>query len=203
MFFSNRSLNAPSNPSRCFEDNSFLLLLLINSNSVHRPDFQLSGSSYQMIRFDVTPFGAEVFRDEPSVAVMGQMFTAKQAAVVKNVGTNRLLNLPLRHQIQKLLLVNTPIAFLLLVGVKDVLGGREFRQVDVFDAADFPEKVGKIVLPGKPGELGSVIQPHVHDTFHARVLELREEITRSSPGESDGEQFNCHNAVVLHWSAGL
>jgi hypothetical protein len=50
-----------------------------------------------VIGLDAAPFGVEIFRDEPAMAVMRQMFAAKQATVVEHVRSNEVFDLPLRH----------------------------------------------------------------------------------------------------------
>ena len=161
------------------------------------------GQSYEVVGLDSAPFGVEIFRDEPAMAVMRQVLTAKQATVVKHVRSNELFDLPLRHHILKFLFVDAPIAFLLFIRIKDVLRRCEFGQMDVFNAADFFEEVSQIILFGKASELGVVVQPHVHDPLYACVLQFREEITRGRLGESDGEKFNSHIAGVLRATPSL
>ena len=125
------------------------------------------------------------------------MFAAKQTTVVEQIRSDRLFHLPPGHQIQKLLFVNSPIAFVFFIRIEDVLCRGEFRQVDILDAPDFPEEVGQIFLFREAGQLRVVVQADVHDAPDPGVFQAREESTRGLLGESYGEKFNFHDAAVL------
>jgi hypothetical protein len=80
--------------------------------------------SDKMLGLDSTPLRVEVFGHESPMAMMRQMFAAKQAALLKQFRLNCLFDLSPRHQIQKLMLINIPIALVLFVSVEEVLRWR-------------------------------------------------------------------------------
>ena len=55
--------------------------------------------SGKVIGLDSTPLGVEILGDEPAMAAMRQMFTTKQAAVLKNIRLDAFLNFSLTHQV--------------------------------------------------------------------------------------------------------
>ena len=154
-------------------------------------------ASYEVLGFNAAPFGVKVFGDEPPVAVMRQMFAAKQTTVVEQIRSDCLFHLPPGQQIQKLFFVNFPIAFAFFIRTEDVLSGSEFGQVNIPDASDFPEEVGQIFLFREAGQLRVVVQADVHDAPDPGVFQAREEFTRGFLGEAYGEKFNFHDAAVL------
>lgn len=92
--------------------------------------------------------------------------------------------------------IDVPVSLVLLVGIEDVLGGCEQRQVDVVDPGDFLEKVLEVVAFRKTGELGDVVEAHIDDALGTALAQEPEELGCGLFGEADGVDgdFRIHRS---------
>lgn len=103
---------------------------------------------------DIAPVVAQIFRDESTMAMLrSSLATQQHGGYVEHAARNSLLDAPLAHQRKKSLLVDFPVAFLLLVCVEDVLGGSEQWLVLVVRMTDDAQKVREIITLGEAREL--------------------------------------------------
>jgi len=102
-----------------------------------------------VFNFYITPFLFEVFSDKAAVTIVRFFFAAKQTAIVEQLSRGLVLNATRPHQVEKLSLVEVPIAFLFLIAVENVLRWGQMRKVHVVDVADDPRKVPEIILLGE------------------------------------------------------
>jgi hypothetical protein len=74
-----------------------------------------------------------------------------------------------------------------LESVQNVLCGGEIGEVDVVDSTNFTKEKAQIVLFGKPGKLGRVVQPNIDDPLYTYRPKRREEAVRRRFRKADGE----------------
>jgi len=99
-----------------------------------------------VFNFYITPFFFEIFGDKAAVTIVRFLFAAKQTAIVEQLSRGLVLNVSRPHQVEKLPLVQVPIALLFLIGVENVLRWGQMRKMHVVDVADDPRKVPKIIF---------------------------------------------------------
>ena len=87
-----------------------------------------SASLAEVPDLDPTPSLGEVLRNQPSVAVVRLVLTAKETAVLDHPPRNRLLDSAPPHEFQKGVLVGHPTAPVLFVGVENLRRGRDPRR---------------------------------------------------------------------------
>lgn len=151
-------------------------------------------ASDQVADFEFTPMGAEVFGDEPPMAMMGLVLAAQQAASLDGCRIDPLFDFALLHQIQKRMFIETPDPLVLFVGIEDVLGGREQGNVEVFDADYLLEKIRQVAAFRESGELRDIVEPHIDDPSGAALAEEFEKLGGRLLGEADG--VDC--AIRIH-----
>ncbi len=76
---------------------------------------------------------------------MRLVLTAQQTAASDNFGIDPLFDFALFHQFKECRFIDVPVALVLLVGIEDVRGGCEQRQVDVVDVGDFLKEVLEVI----------------------------------------------------------
>lgn len=150
-----------------------------------------------MADFKFSPASSEIFRHQSAVAVMRLVLATQQASTLDSFWIDFLFNFPFLHQFQKRGFIDTPVAFVLFVGIEDVLSGCEHRQVDVVDVGDFLEKVLEVVTLRKSGELGDVVETHIDDALGAALAQESEELGGGFFGEADGVDcgFRIHRSM--------
>ena len=133
-----------------------------------------------MLDLHVAPFLLQVLGHQPAMAMLGRGLAAQQAAPRHQILIDRFLDATHGHEGQERLFINRPVAVVLLVGIENVLRGRQFRQVDVIEIADLAKKELQIVLLGEAGKLRNVVQPHVDQAQEAGLLERVKNCSASS-----------------------
>ena len=88
---------------------------------------------------------AEIFGDQASVAVVRFVLTAQQARAFDGCGIDPFFDFAFLHQVQERGFIDIPVALVFFVGIEDVLGGGEQRQVDVVDADNLLEEILEVV----------------------------------------------------------
>lgn len=76
-----------------------------------------------MLDLYVTPLVFKVLCNEPPMAMMRLVLTAKKASAIKLFAIN-FFDLPLRHEVEKFFLVFFPRSFVFFEAIQDVLGPR-------------------------------------------------------------------------------
>lgn len=85
---------------------------------------------------------------------------------------------------------------MLLVGIEDVLSGREQRQVDVVDADNLLKEISEVVALRKSCELGHVVEANIDDPFGATLAQEFEKHGSGLFRETDGVDcgFRVHRS---------
>src|SRR5687767_4467709 len=109
------------------------------------------------------------------MAVVRLVLAAQEAASVEEVRGDGRFDVPMGNQLEEIALVGGPVLVGLLVPVEQVGRWGKIEKVDVLDAGDGLEKVGKVVALGEPRQLRVVVQANVDQTLDAGLLELGEE----------------------------
>ena len=85
--------------------------------------------------FNIAPMLLEVFSNKSSMAMVGLVFTAKQAAPIEQALVD-VFNVPGSHQLKKLVLVNRPVALRLFVLIANILASCDLWYMSLVNAAD-------------------------------------------------------------------
>ena len=101
------------------------------------------------------------------MAVFWLVFAAQEAGVRYRPLDCLLGDAAVVHEGDELALVGLPVSVAAAVGVEHFLGRSEVGEVDVVHLADLAEEVFEVVLLGEAGQLGNVVQPHIHQTLCA------------------------------------
>ena len=144
-----------------------------------------------MYDFDAAPMLRQVFSNQAAVALVGFFFAAKQAGAVNSIPRNIHLNLARLHQFNKLPFVLAPLAFVFLVGVKQILCRRKQRLVNVIHFADFAEKKFQVALLRESSQLRNIVEPDIHNSLCARIAEYRKKSFSGFFGEPYSEDFHA------------
>src|ERR1039458_995800 len=121
-----------------------------------------------MFNFDVAPFLFEVLSHKAAVAMMGLLFAAQKAPPVQDVAADRFLDSAGAHQIEKLPLVEGPVAVLLLfVGIENFCRGCEIGQMHIVNATDRFGEIFEIVPFREPRELRNIVEAYIDETANA------------------------------------
>jgi hypothetical protein len=141
----------------------------------------------------------EVFRYEPTVAMVRFFLAAQEAAFGQHVSRNGLFNASLVHQGEESSLECIPISAPLLVLVYHLLSRCQPGKVNVDDPADFPKEVGEVVFLCEPRQLRDIVQPRIDHALGARVPQQLEKATRGLLRESDREHSHggCPGASTI------
>src|SRR5581483_2805925 len=124
--------------------------------------------------------------DEAAVALVRLVLAAQERGGHREErARDALLHLALRHESEEAALVVRPRGALLLVGIEELLRGRQERLVDVLGAADLAQEVAQVVLLREPGQLRDVVQPDVHEAPDARLPQPFEELFGGFLRETD------------------
>ena len=138
--------------------------------------------SNQVSYLDLAPMAAQIFRDQSPMAMVRLVFTAQQAAGLDHFLGDRILNMALFHEVEKALFINAPLPLVLLVLVKNFLGRRQIRHVDVVEPANFLEKVGQVLLLRKASQMRNGVEVYVDHSLGARTPEQAEKTAPPSFG---------------------
>lgn len=110
----------------------------------------------------VAPLVAQIFSDQPAVAMFGCRLAAQQhSRDGKQTAVDALLDASLAHQGKKATLIRFPAPFLLLVLVKQILSRGEQRFMLVVRVTDHAQKVGEVVTLGETSQLGRIVQANI------------------------------------------
>ncbi len=137
------------------------------------------------------PFSNEILRRQSAVTVLGGRLAAKQdGRHMEQSPIDRRFHLSLAKLIEEPRFVLVPCHVPLLVGVEDLLRGRQDRQVKVLGRTDLLQEVPKIVPLGEGGQLRRVVQSHVDESLYAGPLEDLEELGGAFFGKTDCVDFH-------------
>jgi hypothetical protein len=125
-----------------------------------------------------SPTIVEIFADEGAVAAVRFVLGAEQAGALQRLRLHVLLDLALRHQVEKVPRKGLPVALVGLVGLHDRLGGRKKRLVHIVDTADLLQEERKVIGLGEAGKLRGIVQPDIDDRLDAGLLQAIEKIFR-------------------------
>lgn len=109
-----------------------------------------------------------------------------------------ILNLSLAHEVEKLSLVNGPVAFVSLERLKDVICRRKQRLVDVFCVANFSQKKRQVICFCEPSELGSVMQSHIEHLLDIRPAYPLKKVRGRGFCEADSRHVCAIQRLLLH-----
>ncbi len=110
----------------------------------------------------VAPVVAQVFSDQPAVAMLGRRLAAQQhRRDGKQTAVDALLDASLAHQGKKATFIRLPAPFLLLVLVKQILRRRKQRFMLVVRVTDHAQKVSKVVALGEASQLRRIVQANI------------------------------------------
>jgi hypothetical protein len=147
-------------------------------------------------RVDVAPMFGKILHDKSAMAVLWQMFAAQQTTAGDDLNGDRFLNATLAHEFKELLLINVPIAVVLLVSVKNVLCWSQFRKMDVLNAVESFQEELQVFTFRESGKLGRIVQSNIDNPLHASLVELGEERFSRLLSESYCVRVNavhCHS----------
>lgn len=158
---------APSRPL-----NRWLQITLVRSELAESagegnlPPAGIHGQRYkemlQMGNGQVAPVVAQVFSDQPAVAMLGRRLAAQQhRRDGKQTAVDALLDASLAHQGKKATFIRLPAPFLLLVLVKQILRRRKQRFMLVVRVTDHAQKVSKVVALGEASQLRRIVQANI------------------------------------------
>jgi hypothetical protein len=89
--------------------------------------------------FNITPFSAQIFSNQPTMTVLRCSFTTKQTSSIENTFIHLIFNATLGHQRQKLSLVVRPFTTG-FVSIENLLSWCKFRQMNISKLADLVKK---------------------------------------------------------------
>lgn len=72
-----------------------------------------------------------------------------------------IFDLSVRHQLQKRILIDSPIPLVAFERFEDVICRRQKGLVDIFSSAKLPEKIGEVACLGEASQLRRVVQADV------------------------------------------
>ena len=85
---------------------------------------------------NIPPLFLEEFSNQSPVAVVCLGFTAQQAVLVEQLPLQMVSYVAPGYQAGKVFFIGGPVNFLFLEIIHDLLGGRQFGNVDVINVAD-------------------------------------------------------------------
>lgn len=116
----------------------------------------------QMGNGQIAPPVAQIFSDQPAVAMFGRRLAAQQHSWDgKQTTVDALLDAPLAHQGEKATLIRLPAPFLLLVFVQQILRRGKQRFMLVVRVTDHAQKVSKVVALGEASQLRRIVQANI------------------------------------------
>jgi hypothetical protein len=116
----------------------------------------------QMNHVEVAPVPSEILKREATVAMLRRRIAAEEGGWdVEQSPVNVAFYSPRCHQLEKPLFVLMPLQFFLAITGEQVRCRSQRGLVEIFYAADFPQKIPEIVSFREPGELGGVVAPDV------------------------------------------
>src|SRR5579863_1197065 len=148
-----------------------------------------------MLNQNIAPFFLQIFRDQPAMTEMGFFFAAKETTTLKNLSWSRIFYVTAFHERDKFLLVNVPVSSVLLVSVKNILGGSKRRHVNIVSAAYRFCKITEIILLREAGELRNIIQSYIYKTLYPSLLQPSKECLGRFLRKTDCK--NLHPASLL------
>lgn len=115
---------------------------------------------------DAAPGLVQVLQDQTSVTMLGLGLAAQQHGWdPEEVSIQRLLHTALPYKPRKVPRVSRPSYASVPVSIEHLPGRCKPGFVEVLGAAEFLQEKWEIGAPGKPGELGGVVQPHVEEAL--------------------------------------
>ena len=159
---------------------------------IRQADQIQGGHGLQVCDSEPFPMLPQIFKGETAVAVGGGRFAAEQhGRDQERVLIKMALDLPFAHQSGEHAGVIVPTSFLLLVSIEHTLRWGKQRFMDVACAEDRTQEVCQIVALGKARQLGTVVEPHVHQTAYSGFFQNAEELLCRFLGETDGIDFHA------------
>ena len=150
---------------------------------------------------EVAPFALQVFHNQAAMAMLRRGFAAKQhGRHAKEAAIDPIFDAPLGHQRKKTLLVVGPGSFFLLVGVQQLLRGRQERLMDVVGGTDLLKKELQVVALAEAGELRDVVQSDIDQSLDSISLEDSEELGGRLLGKTDRKDFHASSGVLSYRS---
>jgi hypothetical protein len=143
-----------------------------------------------VVDIKVAPAALEVFDDQAAVTLLRLILAAQEAAAGQEGRFDFFLDAAFLHQAEEIALIIFPPAFVLFVGIEQVLRGGQERGLDVIHVQDFLQEILEVVAFAEAGELGDLVEADVHYAFDAGSAEFLEKLSGSLLGEADGENGN-------------
>jgi len=128
--------------------------------------------------------------------IRGGLTVKENSRDFKQCLVNFFFDPPFSHQGHETSLVILPGYLLVLVIIEDIFGGGEYGHVDVFSAAQFLEKEGKVIPLGEPGKLRRVVQSHIYQTFDCGLSQCAEELSSFFLGKTDCVDFHSDHLII-------
>ena len=144
----------------------------------------------EMDKFNPTQMVFQVLCNKPAMAAVRFILAAQQASVCNNLVRNGFFDPPFAHQRNESVLVSSPIATSLSVVVQQLLGRRQFWDVNVIHITEFAQKIREVVLLRETGKLRPIVEPNIDDTPGAGLAKQIEKTVGGFSCEADGEGFH-------------
>ena len=142
-----------------------------------------------MLNLKVWPFLSQVFRDKSPMTKMWFVLAAEQATTIEFAALD-LFDLPFRHQLHKLLCIDSPSTTAFFVFIEHIQRRRQFRQMLVIYSTYLASKVAYIVTFSESSKLRHVIESDIDQFRRTRMLEPFEESFGRCFGESNGKDLH-------------
>jgi len=123
-----------------------------------------------MYDIDVAPFGLEIFRHKPAMAVLGRRLATQQYSRCREQGSvDVLIHLALVHEPQEVAGIVVPACAVFLVISQNLLSGGEQRFMEIVRAAYLFQEEWEVGAFGENCELGGVVEANVYERLDAGV----------------------------------
>lgn len=121
-----------------------------------------------MLDPDVVVMDCKILCHEPAVTMVGLFFAAEQTVRIAQLFCPSGFDSSLFHQLMKLPLILVPFPSMFLEGIQHPLRGGKEWSVDILDNTNFIKEICKVLLLGKAGKLGDIVEANVDNACNSR-----------------------------------